>query len=325
MAGLETRVRQLEAVLSEFAVELRLALRYVNTDAASSLTKSRVVLEKLLLRIYQAEMGQEPRKGLLGDMLNDNQFTRRLERRIVSRMNSIRDMGNLGPHGEPVQPSDAARVLDDLCEVLDWYLGRTSTAQPGDEPVGRTDGMPTAATDGSLLPARPGGDESVADKVTGLLLRRLSVNLVVGGGADWRATVQEVTDRLAAGAKDRVALIDLHDPLTATRKGLLDLVLTSLGLADGLPDKPHDLVEFGKRMRARPFAYVVLAHFDDAAIPERRTEYGADLFNTLRWYTTDERKLALLLVSRRPLGALLPKDHPLSELDARTVELGTAP
>ena len=59
-------------------------------------------------------------------MLTDNLFTRRIDRRILSRMNAIRDMGNLGPHGESVEPSDAARVLDDLCEVLDWYLRRYS-------------------------------------------------------------------------------------------------------------------------------------------------------------------------------------------------------
>jgi hypothetical protein len=84
-------------------------------------------MEKLLLKIYTIEMGQEPRKPLLGEMLADNQFSRKIERRILSRMNAIRDMGNLGPHGEPVEPSDAAKVLDDLCEVMDWYLGRYSS------------------------------------------------------------------------------------------------------------------------------------------------------------------------------------------------------
>lgn len=121
---LESRVGKLEKMLSTFSQELRLALRYVQPDAASSLTKSRVVLEKLLIGVYTLEMVQQPRKPLLGEMLADNQFTRKIERRILSRMNAIRDMGNLGPHGEPVESSDAARVLDDLCEVLDWYLRR---------------------------------------------------------------------------------------------------------------------------------------------------------------------------------------------------------
>ncbi len=119
---LETRVGKLGKALSAFSQELRLACSYVRPDAASSLTKSRIVLEKLLIEVFTAEMKQPPRKPMLGEMLADNQFTRKLERRIVSRMNAIRDMGNLGPHGERVEPSDAARVLEDLCEVLDWYL-----------------------------------------------------------------------------------------------------------------------------------------------------------------------------------------------------------
>jgi tetratricopeptide (TPR) repeat protein len=123
-ADLEDRVRKLERAISAFSAELHLALEYIHRDAGSSLTKSRVVLEKLLVGIYATEMGHEPRKPLLGDMLTDNQFTRKLDRRILTRMNSIRDMGNLGPHGVAVEPSDAARVLDDLCEVLDWYLLR---------------------------------------------------------------------------------------------------------------------------------------------------------------------------------------------------------
>jgi hypothetical protein len=134
---LEGRVAKLEQALSAFARELRLALDYIRPDAASSLTKSRVVLEKILVGVYTVEMGHAPRKPLLGDMLADNQFTRKVERRVLSRMNSVRDMANLGPHGEPVEPSDAARVLDDLCEVLDWYLRR----YPGGGP-GASDGPP---------------------------------------------------------------------------------------------------------------------------------------------------------------------------------------
>src|SRR5690242_3298470 len=107
VSDLEARVGKLERTLSTFSEELRLALRYVQPDASSSLTKSRIVLEKLVISVYVAEMERPPRKPLLGDMLADNQFTRKIERRILARMNAIRDMGNLGTHGETVEPSDA--------------------------------------------------------------------------------------------------------------------------------------------------------------------------------------------------------------------------
>jgi Domain of unknown function (DUF4145) len=134
---LEIRIRSLEKQLSEFSNELRFALRYIGSDAASSLTKSRVVLEKLLVQVFKAETGREPRKPLLADMLSDNQFTRGLERRVLSRMNAIRDMANLGAHGEVVNPSDASRVLGDLCDVLDWYLTRYGPASSTTPPAVR--------------------------------------------------------------------------------------------------------------------------------------------------------------------------------------------
>src|SRR5260370_39229064 len=112
MQEVESRVASLEKTLSDFSQELRLALGYINGDAKSSLTKSRMVLEKLLIQVYAAKMGQEPRKPLLGEILNDNQFTRNIELRILNRMKAIKDMGNLGPHvGANVQPKDATSAL----------------------------------------------------------------------------------------------------------------------------------------------------------------------------------------------------------------------
>ena len=52
-------------------------------------------------------------------------------------MNAIRDMANLGAHGEFVKPNDAGRVLDDLCEVLDWYTTRYGSSPP--PPTGSID------------------------------------------------------------------------------------------------------------------------------------------------------------------------------------------
>jgi len=130
MDALESRALKLAKELSDFGAELRLACAYTQVDPASSLTKSRIVMEKLLLDVYVHEMGHEPRKPLLGDMLADNQFTRKIERRILSRMNAIRDMANLGPHGEAVEASDASRVLDDLCNILDWYVDRNTSSRP---------------------------------------------------------------------------------------------------------------------------------------------------------------------------------------------------
>jgi hypothetical protein len=132
MQDLDRKVRPYLQALPAYSEDIQLACEYVEPDAGSSLTKSRIVMEKLLIEVFKREMGTDPRKPLLGEILADNQFTRKLDRRILSRMNAIRDMGNLGPHGERVEASDAARVLDDLCVILDWYLQRYGHGASGD-------------------------------------------------------------------------------------------------------------------------------------------------------------------------------------------------
>ncbi len=146
---LENRLRRLEEAFEAFSKDLHLAFQYMQPDAASSLTKSRVVLEKLIKQIYIAEMGRGPKKPLLGDMLADNQFTRKIDRRILSRMNAIRDLANLGAHGEHVVANDATRALDDLAEVLDWYLQRSEKTELN------KDESPKKSDDSEPIPSPP--------------------------------------------------------------------------------------------------------------------------------------------------------------------------
>jgi hypothetical protein len=119
---LQKRILNLENRLEILSNQLYRALSYIEDDPHSSLTKSRTILEQVLMNIYRFEMNQEPKKNELGAILTYNQFTKKIDRRIVSRMNAIRDMCNLGVHGEYVSPKDAKIVLDNLCEVLEWYF-----------------------------------------------------------------------------------------------------------------------------------------------------------------------------------------------------------
>jgi hypothetical protein len=126
---LEIRIKRLEQRFDILSNQLNKALYYIEDDPHSSLTKSRTILEQILFNIYKLEMNQEPKRIELGAILTDNQFTRKIDKRIVSRMNAIRDMCNLGVHGEKVISKDAKIVLDNLCEVLEWYFENYSAVK----------------------------------------------------------------------------------------------------------------------------------------------------------------------------------------------------
>jgi hypothetical protein len=132
---LEIRIKHLEQRLDTLSDQLSKALIYIEDDPHSSLTKSRTILEQILLNIYKLEMDQEPKRVELGAILTDNQFTRKIDKRIVSRMNAIRDMCNLGVHGEKVVSKDAKIVLDNLCEVLEWYFENYKTIKTNKEHI----------------------------------------------------------------------------------------------------------------------------------------------------------------------------------------------
>jgi len=123
---LSQRVSQCERDFISFANELRLSFDYIHKDATSSLTKSRIVLERLLCSIEETQGSGVTERAEIGSMLKKFEKNQTIERRILSRMHAIRDMSNLGPHGEHVEPSDAAKVLFELCEILTWYRSRYS-------------------------------------------------------------------------------------------------------------------------------------------------------------------------------------------------------
>lgn len=99
---------------------LEKALVYIHSDPQSALTKSRIVLEKLLQDLFQMIMKKHPER-MIGKMLSNKDFTSKIPQRILFRMNAIREMSNLGPHGGSVEAIDAVRVMQNLLDVIEWY------------------------------------------------------------------------------------------------------------------------------------------------------------------------------------------------------------
>ena len=153
------------------------------------------------------------------------------------------------------------------------------------------------------------------DEIVRWLQRKESVNLLTGSGVKWRPLLNHIRET----AIPHLRIVDLESPGTASRRGLLVQILREYGQKPALPDKPDDLVEFGRMLESLPSSRLALVHFDN--VLQRHGEYGVDLFAALRFLALTQKKLVLLIQSRSPLASLLPANHPLSEMDVKTSEL----
>jgi len=148
------------------------------------------------------------------------------------------------------------------------------------------------------------------------LKRNESVNLVVRGRTGWRPLVEHLRDDCVTD----LGLVNLDNPATLSRRGLVQAMLTATGTPGiVVPDEPNDLAELGRIIESRKSTRIALTHFDLVA---NRSQYNAiDLFSAIRYWLMDSRKLVLLVQSRSPFNTLVPSDHPLSPIVLKIVEL----
>jgi uncharacterized protein YaaW (UPF0174 family) len=120
---LTKKVNQQEEKISFLSQQLDFAINSLKiNDPHGSLAKSRLILEKIVYNVYSKEMNEEPKYTELHKTLCNNQFTNKIEKRILARMNSVREMANLGTHGDKVTIKDASAVLESLSEIVEWYF-----------------------------------------------------------------------------------------------------------------------------------------------------------------------------------------------------------
>jgi hypothetical protein len=119
--GLEKAVKLLEIHIAGVAGHLRKALEYAHSDPGASLVKTRQVFEKVLLDAY-SQQSVPPKRSAINGILCDTQFTQGLDPRVFARMRHLQELGNIAAHGHKVLPADATRALEDVCEVVEWYL-----------------------------------------------------------------------------------------------------------------------------------------------------------------------------------------------------------
>lgn len=153
------------------------------------------------------------------------------------------------------------------------------------------------------------------DQVLRHLGRGESVNLLVRGAAPWR----QLLDHLKGDHFPHLGAVDLDRGSAVPRRGLVEEILGALGRPTSVSEADgEDLLILGRRLGSGPRSLLALLHFDHAA---RRPDYGVDLFGSIRHLVMDQRQLQLLVHSRTPFAELVPRDHPLSAIDLKTVEL----
>lgn len=143
------------------------------------------------------------------------------------------------------------------------------------------------------------------DEVERALRRDESVNLVVSDTVEARPLVRH----LQQGAFPELGIVDLESGTTVSRPALLGNVLAAWGSGStvALPPKNDDLVHFTDAASARAPGRIAFLHFDYAIA--RQAEYGVDLFAALKHLNHTERRLILLIESRRPFAELVPDLH----------------
>jgi len=106
---LTTRISNIEKRLSEYKNELRIANNIKQESPDLSLTKSRIVLERLLHKIYRKQTNQSAEQSTLKQLLDHRLIRSSTPQRIYTRMHTVRKMANLGAHGHETTESDAVR------------------------------------------------------------------------------------------------------------------------------------------------------------------------------------------------------------------------
>lgn len=149
-----------------------------------------------------------------------------------------------------------------------------------------------------------------------------SVNLVVENGLLYASLLEHFQESEDSSVRLRkLKCVSLTSGRCAARRGLLMEILGQFGIRDELPrTRPHDIVEFDRLLSELGQVRLAIEHFDMVATPERRKQYGNDLFACF-FDLTQKRKLSLLVISKRPYATLLPKDHPVSAIPFVTARL----
>lgn len=124
-----------------------------------------------------------------------------------------------------------------------------------------------------------------------------------------------------------VGAVDLANPNTLNRRGLIQAMFKAWGLQPIIDDNPNnDLLQLSQVLKQHKTTtgkayYLLLEHFELVATGSREKDYSHDFFVSLRYHLMQAKNLVLIVQAKTHFAQLLPADNVLSEIDIKTVEL----
>ncbi len=248
----------LRAEWPQLHAEAKKAERDANFDPRTTCFYSRRATELAVKWIYQVKGLDSAYRSDLAARLHEPSFMQIVDRRVQTKMNLIRKMGNTAVHEDKAVPRDAAqKVLAELFHVLSWFAREFAT-QPSSRPAA------DRQFDHGLLP-QPGASASaksalqlqkladdlaakdelleqaegrIADLVEQLRARDAALTEAEIQKSSENELVAQLQQQVAAAEAVSAAVPDTHDYKEAqTRTDIIDLLL---GESGWLLDKKQD-------------------------------------------------------------------------------------
>lgn len=140
---LEKRIKSLEKKSEDFDKILHLSLFYLESDPESSLSKTRTVLEKILIDCFIKEMGIPPKKKTIELIIGNTQFQRSIPKDILVAIRTVQGYGNIGVHHSTIVNSKTAyKAIFELIDVMEWYIEKyISIAEDNDQSINHKDDL----------------------------------------------------------------------------------------------------------------------------------------------------------------------------------------
>ncbi|CCG40423.1 DEAD/DEAH box helicase family protein [Magnetospirillum molischianum] len=209
------------------------AEHYLHSDPTSALTKLRIFGEQLTKAIYWELRLKRPEDQHFDALISASEFKQALPKVILDKLHILRREGNKAAHGQVIDTSRAAWVLEEAAQLGHWFLVRFQGAKPDQLPPFRPVPEPRDK-------AESGADrESLEQQLAALVAERDALKQAYDAlevRADAKAQGQRVADVLK------------FDEAT-TRHRLIDVALADVGWTVGA--NGADTADVGQEVELR--------------------------------------------------------------------------